>query len=275
VLNAVTACGADTVTAESPHLESEALFIMYKRHLVTQNPMIITGRLRSVLTLELLSHGQASSGSAPATIIQACQICSWKEENSEVERKVRKKKLTPWSLVPLEKLTVTQHLKTFPTFYGTRRFITVFTRARHCSLPSARWIQFIPPCFISLRYILILSAQLRLVLPSVYFFLSFWLSRPNPLCIPPVSHGCYTPGPSHFLDFNILITFGKQYELWRSSLCSFVQLPIISSLFGQNILLGTLFSNTLGLCSSQNDRDQISLPYIIKTKTEDETSTYT
>jgi hypothetical protein len=69
--------------------------------------------------------------------------------------------------------TVTHQLKTFPTFYGTRRFITVFTRTRHCSLPSARWIQFTPPHFISLRYILILSSQLRLVLPSVSFFLAF------------------------------------------------------------------------------------------------------
>jgi hypothetical protein len=30
---------------------------------------------------------------------------------------------------PLEKLRVTQVVKKFPTFYGTRRFITVFTRA--------------------------------------------------------------------------------------------------------------------------------------------------
>jgi hypothetical protein len=33
----------------------------------------------------------------------------------------------------LEKLTVTQLVKKFPTFYGTGRFITVFTRARHWS----------------------------------------------------------------------------------------------------------------------------------------------
>jgi len=34
----------------------------------------------------------------------------------------------------LEKLTVPQPVKKFPTFYGTRRFITVFTSARHLSL---------------------------------------------------------------------------------------------------------------------------------------------
>jgi hypothetical protein len=31
----------------------------------------------------------------------------------------------------LEKLTVFQLLKKFPAFYGTRRFITAFTSARH------------------------------------------------------------------------------------------------------------------------------------------------
>jgi len=41
--------------------------------------------------------------------------------------------LTPWSRV-LEKLTATQLVKKFPAFYGTRRFITVFTTARHWSL---------------------------------------------------------------------------------------------------------------------------------------------
>jgi len=42
--------------------------------------------------------------------------------------------LTPWSRVLLEKLTGCQLVKKFPTFYGTRRFITAFTSARHLSL---------------------------------------------------------------------------------------------------------------------------------------------
>jgi hypothetical protein len=41
--------------------------------------------------------------------------------------------LTPWSRV-LEKLTGLQLVKKFPSFYGTRRFITAFTSARHLSL---------------------------------------------------------------------------------------------------------------------------------------------
>jgi hypothetical protein len=41
---------------------------------------------------------------------------------------------SPRSRVLLEKLTVTQLVKKFPAFYGTRRFITVFTRSSHWSL---------------------------------------------------------------------------------------------------------------------------------------------
>ena len=49
--------------------------------------------------------------------------------------------LTPWSRVLLEKLTGFQLVKKFPTFYGTRKFITAFTSARHLSLTWASSIQ--------------------------------------------------------------------------------------------------------------------------------------
>ena len=49
--------------------------------------------------------------------------------------------LTPWSWVLLEKLTGSQLGKKFPTYYGTRRFITTFTSACHLSLSWARSIQ--------------------------------------------------------------------------------------------------------------------------------------
>ena len=44
------------------------------------------------------------------------------------------KKLTPQSRGLPEKLTGPQLLKKFSVFYGTQRFITVFTRAHHLSL---------------------------------------------------------------------------------------------------------------------------------------------
>jgi hypothetical protein len=57
----------------------------------------------------------------------------------------------------------------FRNIFGTRRFITVFTRALHWSLPWARSIQSMPPHPISLRSILILFSHLRLGIPSGLF----------------------------------------------------------------------------------------------------------
>jgi len=53
--------------------------------------------------------------------------------------------VTPWSKLLLEKLTSSQLVKKFPTFYGTWRFITMFTGACHLSLSSASLIQSMPP----------------------------------------------------------------------------------------------------------------------------------
>jgi hypothetical protein len=71
----------------------------------------------------------------------------------------------PWSRVLPEKLKRPE-LKKFPAFYGTRRFITAFTRACHLSLSWARLIQSMLPHPTSRRSILILSSHLRLGLPS-------------------------------------------------------------------------------------------------------------
>jgi hypothetical protein len=74
--------------------------------------------------------------------------------------------LTPWSRVLLDKLTGCQLVKKFPTFYGTRRFITAFTSARHLSLFWAISIQSMHQHLNSRRSILILSSHLRIGLPS-------------------------------------------------------------------------------------------------------------
>jgi hypothetical protein len=67
--------------------------------------------------------------------------------------------LTLWSRVLLEKLTGSQLIKKFSAFYGTRRFITKFTSARHLSLSWASSIQSIPPHATSWRSILLRSHQ--------------------------------------------------------------------------------------------------------------------
>jgi hypothetical protein len=69
----------------------------------------------------------------------------------------------------LKKLMVSQLVKKFPAFHGTRRFITVFTTARHWSLSCATSIEFTPSQATSLKSILMLSFHLRLSLPSGLF----------------------------------------------------------------------------------------------------------
>jgi len=73
-----------------------------------------------------------------------------------------------WSRVLLKKLTVTQLVKKFSTFYGTWWFITMFTRACCWSLSWVRCIQSTPLHPVSLRSIPV-SSHLCLGLPSGLF----------------------------------------------------------------------------------------------------------
>jgi hypothetical protein len=144
-----------------------------------------------------------------------------------------------------------------PSVYGTQRFITVFTIALHWSLSWAISIQSTQSHTISLRSILILSTYLPLGLSSGLFSSGF----PSNILYPFL----FYPFVLHALPISsslacILIILRQEYKLWSSSLCSFLQPPVTSSLFGPNIL-NTLFSNTLCLCSSLNVRDQFSRPY--------------
>jgi hypothetical protein len=47
------------------------------------------------------------------------------------------------------------------------------------------------------------------------------------------------------LDLIILIILVKECKLWSSSVYSFLQPPVTLSLFGPNIVLSTVFSNTI------------------------------
>jgi hypothetical protein len=128
----------------------------------------------------------------------------------------------------------------------------------HWYLSWARPIQFIPPHRISLRSISVLRTHLRLV----FLVISFRLAFPAIACMHSSStHSCYMPCSSHPPWLNRSFILGEEYKLWSSSLCSFLQSPITLSLFGQNMLLSTLFSNTLSLCFTLNVRHQVSHPY--------------
>ena len=70
--------------------------------------------------------------------------------------------ITPWDRVLLVKPTGSQLVNKFSAFYGTWRFITTFTNARHLSLSWARSVQSIPPHPTAWRSILILSSHVHL-----------------------------------------------------------------------------------------------------------------
>jgi hypothetical protein len=78
-----------------------------------------------------------------------------------------------------------------------------------------------------LRSILILSAHLRLSLPSSLFSSGF----PNNILYGFLVSPIRATRPAHLilLDLIIIIMFGEEYKWWSSSLCSFLQPPVTSS----------------------------------------------
>ena len=167
--------------------------------------------------------------------------------------------LTPWCRVLHEKLTGLQLVKKFPAFHGTRRFITALTSVRQLSLSWASPIQSIYPHPTSWRSILILSTHLHLGLPSGLLPSGFPI---KPLYTPlssPIRATC----PAHLilLDFITRTTLGEDYKSFSSSLCNLPHSSVTSSLLRPNILLNTIFSNTLSFLSSRNVSDQVSHPY--------------
>ena len=107
--------------------------------------------------------------------------------------------LTPWKRVLLEKLNGSAASQEIPRIFGTRRFLTVPTSARHLSLSWANSIRSPQPPPTSWRSILILSSHLRLGLPNGLFPLRF--PHQNLVHISPLPHTRYMPRPSHSSRF--------------------------------------------------------------------------
>ena len=119
--------------------------------------------------------------------------------------------LTPWCRVLLEKLTGLQQVKKFPAFHGTRRFITALTSVRHLSLSWASPTQSIYTHPTSWRSILILSAHLRLGLPSGLLPSGF----PTKTLYTPLSSPIRPTCPAHLilLDFITRTILGEEYKM--------------------------------------------------------------
>ena len=126
--------------------------------------------------------------------------------------------LTPWCRVLLEKLTGLQLVKKFPSFHGTRRFITALTSVRHLALSWASPNQSIYPHPTSWRSILILSTHLRLGLSNGLIPSGF----PTKTLYTPLSSPIRATCPAHLirLDFITRTILGEEYKSFSSSLCS-------------------------------------------------------
>ena len=103
-----------------------------------------------------------------------------------------------------------------------------------------------------------LKSHLNIILPSTswspQWSLSIRFTHKNLVHNSPFLHTCHMPRPSHSSRF-----YHLPNTVW--AVCNFLHSPVSPSLLGPNILLSTLFSNTLSLCSSPNVSEQVSHPY--------------
>jgi hypothetical protein len=111
-----------------------------------------------------------------------------------------------WSWALLENPAIVQLLQNFPAFYGTRRFITMFTKALHWPLFWARSIQSIPSYLSKIHF----NTANPPTSWSSQWSLTFWLFKYT-ICIPLRPFVLHALPISSFLTWSFWLYFENSY----------------------------------------------------------------
>ena len=169
--------------------------------------------------------------------------------------------LTPWRRVLLKKLTGFAANQQIPRILWNPK-VHHRTHKRPPPIPILSQLHPVPTTPSQF-----LKIHLNIILPSMswspQWSLSLRFPYQNPVYASPLPPPICAACPAHLilLDFITRTILGEEYSSLSSSLCNFPHSPVTPSHLDPNILLNTLFSNTLSLCSSLNVSDQVSHPY--------------